>query len=154
MAEELWALVSEAAVWEAAGCEQMGRSSCLLVTYVDIEAGIIRSSHGLPSGVLSSDFAEAFDTAWPATMLLQLHETAGISGEQLHLACEVMMGTTVVVVRDSHRTDAVKLAAEMPEVRRLSPAFYIALASLAKTFTAVCRVWGSIRQRRVPYHST
>jgi len=132
LAEELWAFRSESAVWEAAGTEQMGRSSCLLVTYVDIETGLIRSSRGLPSGVLSSDFAEAFDTAWPAATLIQLQEAARIGGERLHMAYEFIGSTSIVVVSGACKTIPVELQIGMPEGRRLSPAFYIALASLAR----------------------
>ena len=123
LAEVLWALDEEEKIWQSAGGEQMGRSSCMLVTFVDLETALIRTGQGLPVGALSSDFAEAFDTAWPAATILQLHEHARIRGEKLHMASEFIKDTTVYVVKGSQRTEPVELVVGMPEGRRLSPAF-------------------------------
>ena len=63
---------------------------------------------------------------------MQLHEVAGLSGEMLHMAFRFIQDTQVYVVKGKQRTNAVTLDIGMPEGRRLSPAFYIALAAIAR----------------------
>ena len=76
IAEELWTQEAEPLLRTAAGEEQMARDGAQLITYINVETGLIRSELDLPAAVMGTDLAEAFGTSHPATITVAMHEVA------------------------------------------------------------------------------
>jgi hypothetical protein len=128
LAEELWAVRAEEAVWHAVGPTQFGRGDSLLVVLVDIESSLIRMDLGLPEATLATDLEEAHDTAWPEQIVLSVGASPGVSAEEVVMADELLAGTAIVVTTHTDRSDPTLLSG-LAEGRRLASTFFAALAS-------------------------
>jgi hypothetical protein len=122
-AEELWATRSVEVLWQAIGPTQHCRSDSLLAVLLDIEASLIRMDLGLPEAVLATDLEEAHDTAWPEQTIVSIAEVAQITGEELVLASELLLGTTIFIATSTDRSRPVELTG-LPEGRRLATDFF------------------------------
>ena len=127
-AEELWATRSEEILWLAVGPTQHCRSDSLLAVLIDIDASLVRMDLGLPEAVLATDLEEAHDTAWPEQMIVSMAEVAQITGEDLVLASELLVGTSIFIATPTDRSRPVPLTG-LPEGRRLATSFFAILAT-------------------------
>ncbi|CAK0887525.1 unnamed protein product, partial [Prorocentrum cordatum] len=126
--EELWALHHEHALWLSAGDCQLGRGESLIAVLLGVETRLIRADLGLPIAEAFTDLAEAFDTIHAPAVILGISEGAGLTGEDLVLAAQMLHGSQVRVVSGEAQAAPVALTDGMPEGRRLAPAFFVAAA--------------------------
>ena len=127
--EELWAGRNIEALWIAAGPTQMGREDSSCVLFIDIETTLIREEWGLPSGTLDLDLEEAHDTASRPEVVMRLRERAGVEGEDLVLAAELLEGSSVEVHGGPWRTSPYRPTIGVPEGRVLASAFFAVSAT-------------------------
>ena len=128
VAEELWALHHEQALWLSAGDSQLGRGDSLIAVLLGVETRLIRADLGLPIAEAFTDLAEAFDTIHAPAVILGISEGAGLTGEDLVLAAQMLHGSQVRVISGEAQAAPVPLVDGMPEGRRLAPAFFVAAA--------------------------
>ena len=129
LAECLWALHHEEALWQLAGPCQFGRSDPRLAVLADVETSMIRDRLGLPLGVLHEDQVDAFTTTWTPYFLTRPEVRRLLGVEGLAMAQALLSEVVYVVVKEGMRAKPVCVRHTLPEGRRLSPAFFVAQAA-------------------------
>ena len=76
------------------------------------------------------DLEEAFDTVWQPDIICRAHEIPNLSCEDLGLVSAMLAENQVSVRTIAFQSEAVPCHVGVPEGRKLSPAFFVAAASV------------------------